>query len=185
MNLSQNKASSPLFWKNNNANLMIYWKRRAWETEYILPFLIQKHIITIFQICMQKGIQSGASRSKVRLLYCWIVCEYFHSFEAGIANAISSFKWMKNILIMKNSDLPNWLTEHLSQDMLQISVVFYLVWNCLSYIPYIYTVLEKCTHIVDDLCVDFFVNLGQLQESGSCKQIIDCFIKLVNISWEL
>ena len=44
----------------------------------------------------------------------------FHSFEAGIANAISSFKWQKNMItvFMKNSHLQNWIiwiTQHLSQ----------------------------------------------------------------------
>ena len=32
----------------------------------------------------------------------------FHSFEAGIANAISSFKWRKIYIFMKNRHVPNW-----------------------------------------------------------------------------
>ena len=32
---------------------------------------------------------------------------FFHSFEAGIANAISSFKWRKLLLFMKNIDISN------------------------------------------------------------------------------
>ena len=43
----------------------------------------------------------------------------FHKFEAGIANAISSFKYIKNDIIRKiDIDLPNWiiwLTKHLPQ----------------------------------------------------------------------
>ena len=52
----------------------------------------------------------------------------FLSFEAGIADAISSFKWMKNNIIYEKSHLPNriiWLTEHLPQDMLQILVCIF------------------------------------------------------------
>ena len=30
-------------------------------------------------------------------LYCWIVCFYFSSFDAGIANAISSFECRNNL----------------------------------------------------------------------------------------
>ena len=42
----------------------------------------------------------------------------FHSFEAGIANAISSFKWRKRVIFInkKNRHLQHWiigLTEHL------------------------------------------------------------------------
>ena len=43
----------------------------------------------------------------------------FHSFKAGIANAISSFKWRKIFLFMKNKHLPNWniwLAEHLPSE---------------------------------------------------------------------
>ena len=35
-------------------------------------------------------------------LSIWIVCELFSSFEAGIANAISSFKCRKIFLFMKS-----------------------------------------------------------------------------------
>ena len=59
----------------------------------------------------------------------------FHSFKAGIANAISSFKWRKKILFMKNKHLPNWnicLAEHLPLNILSISVAFYLGWNFLE-----------------------------------------------------
>ena len=57
----------------------------------------------------------------------------FHSIEAGIADAISSFKWMKNSIICEKKHLPNWiilLTEHLSHDIML--VVFYLAWNMLE-----------------------------------------------------
>ena len=53
---------------------------------------------------------------------------FFLLFETGIAYAISSFKWQKIILFMKNRHLPNWiiwLTEILPQDVLQMLVVFY------------------------------------------------------------
>ena len=59
----------------------------------------------------------------------------FHSFEAGIANAISSFKQMKKIVFLKNRHLSDWiisLTEHLSQNMLHIFMVFYLFQNFLE-----------------------------------------------------
>ena len=36
--------------------------------------------------------------SSVESLWCWIVCLYFSSFEAGIAKAISSFRWWKKYL---------------------------------------------------------------------------------------
>ena len=51
----------------------------------------------------------------------------FHSFKAGIANAISSFKWRKIWLFMKNKHLPKWniwLAEHLPLHILSISVAF-------------------------------------------------------------
>ena len=57
---------------------------------------------------------------------------YFSSFEAGIANAISSFKWQKIYLFMKNKHvwkLTFCLTEHLSQTILWISASFYFLWN--------------------------------------------------------
>ena len=59
----------------------------------------------------------------------------FHSFEAGIANAISSFKWWKTFPFMKNKHLPDWniwLAEHLPLNILSISVAFYLGWNFLE-----------------------------------------------------
>ena len=56
----------------------------------------------------------------------------FHSFAAGIANAISSFKWMKNIIIYEKWECPklNYLTDWAStRRYVAIFVVFYLVWN--------------------------------------------------------
>ena len=53
----------------------------------------------------------------------------FRSFEDGIANAISSFKWRKMFLFKKNIHLPNWIilsNEYLSQNILSILVTFYL-----------------------------------------------------------
>ena len=35
------------------------------------------------------------------------VCFYFSSFEAGVANDISSFKWQKNIYIHEKKDISN------------------------------------------------------------------------------
>ena len=66
----------------------------------------------------------------------WFV-SIFHSFEAGIANANSSFKWRKKCPFMKNSHLQNliiWLTEHQSQTFLLdfSSVSFDLIWNLLE-----------------------------------------------------
>ena len=34
-----------------------------------------------------------------------VLTSIFHSFEAGIANAISSFKWMKNNIIYEKKDI--------------------------------------------------------------------------------
>ena len=54
----------------------------------------------------------------------------FQSFEAGIANAISSIKWMKNVTFYVKKTLQDviiWFVEHLSHDVLWISVV-QLVW---------------------------------------------------------
>ena len=56
----------------------------------------------------------------------------FHSFEAGIANAISSFNWRKIVLFMKNKHFPIWnicLAEHLLLNIWSISVALYLGWN--------------------------------------------------------
>ena len=56
----------------------------------------------------------------------------FHSFKAGIANAISSFKWRKIFIFMKNKHFPNWniwSAEHLPLNILSISLAFYLGWN--------------------------------------------------------
>ena len=58
-----------------------------------------------------------------------------HSFEAGIANAISSFKWRKIFLFMKNRRHPRWiiwLTEHPFRTILSISVAFILVQHLLE-----------------------------------------------------
>ena len=60
---------------------------------------------------------------------------YFSSFEAGIANAMSSFKWRKIFLFFENIHLLNWvirLIEHLSPTILSISVTYYLAWNMLK-----------------------------------------------------
>ena len=53
----------------------------------------------------------------------------FHSFKAGIANAISSFKWRKIFIFVKNKPVPKWsiwVIEHLPLNILSISVAFYL-----------------------------------------------------------
>ena len=59
----------------------------------------------------------------------------FLSFKAGIANAISSFKWRKIFIFMKNKHLSNWniwLAEHLPLNILSISLAFCLGWNLLE-----------------------------------------------------
>ena len=56
------------------------------------------------------------------------VVSIFHSFEAEIVNEMSSFNWRNICLFMKNVHLQNrilWLTEHLSQTFLWISVAFH------------------------------------------------------------
>ena len=66
---------------------------------------------------------------------------YFSLSDAEIADAISSFKWQKIWLFLKNKHvwrLTQWLTEHLSQTMLWISVAFYFLWNLLE-AGYMYT----------------------------------------------
>ena len=59
----------------------------------------------------------------------------FHSFKAGIANAISSFKCQKIFLFKKNKHLQNWniwSAEHTPLNILSISVASYLGWNFLE-----------------------------------------------------
>ena len=63
---------------------------------------------------------------------------YFSSFKAGIANAISSFKWRKIFIFFENRHLLNWiiwLIEHLSQTIIHFR--WHITWlkNCLK--PYI------------------------------------------------
>ena len=70
----------------------------------------------------------------------------FRSFNAGIANAISSFKWRKILLFMKNKHLPNWnisLAEHLPLNILSISVAFYLGWDFLENVSLIRVQQDK------------------------------------------
>ena len=48
----------------------------------------------------------------------------FNSFKAVIANAMSSFKWMKKVKFNKNIHLSNsniWLTEHLPRTLINFS----------------------------------------------------------------
>ena len=62
---------------------------------------------------------------------------YFSSFEAGIANAISSFKWRK--IFMKNRHFQYWiigLTEHLPKPIWSNLVIFLWSKTCLK--PSIY-----------------------------------------------
>ena len=63
---------------------------------------------------------------------------YFSSFEAGIANAISSFKWRKIFISFENMhplNLVNFLTGHLPQTTLSIfsDIIRFII--CLK--PYI------------------------------------------------
>ena len=66
---------------------------------------------------------------------CWIVCLYFLWFEAGIANAIYSFKWRKIIILMKKRHLLNWLirlSDHPPLTIFSISVTFYALLKMLE-----------------------------------------------------
>ena len=59
--------------------------------------------------------------------------QFYFSFRAGIANAISSSKWQK--LFFENIHLINWviwLAGHLPQTILSISVTCYMVWKLLE-----------------------------------------------------
>ena len=56
---------------------------------------------------------------------CWTVSYCFSSFEAGIANAISSFIWRELLLCMENKHVPIWviiLTVDLPQNISSITV---------------------------------------------------------------
>ena len=60
----------------------------------------------------------------------------------------SIFTYLKGCfqIIMKNRLLPNgiiWLTQHQPQDMLQILLVFYLVWNLLENVLAAQGLIEK------------------------------------------
>ena len=74
------------------------------------------------------------SLGKLSLFVCFI------HLKAGIANAISSFKWRSIAAFMKNriiSNLNIWLTEHLTQTIYSIWVGSFLCENKLKL--YIYT----------------------------------------------
>ena len=69
-------------------------------------------------------------KSQNKITDFFMILAWASPFKAGIANAISSFKWRK--IFMKNKHvwkLTFWLTEHLSQTILWISVAFYFLWN--------------------------------------------------------
>ena len=59
----------------------------------------------------------------------------FHSFEAGIASAISSFKWREIIIFMKNRHFKYWhlgLIKRLPWIIISNLVIFLLIQNCLK-----------------------------------------------------
>ena len=63
---------------------------------------------------------------------------YFSSFEAGIANAISSFKWRKIFIFFENMhplNLVIFLTERLPQTIL--SIFSDIIWFIICLKPYI------------------------------------------------
>ena len=51
-----------------------------------------------------------------------------HSFEAGIANAISSFKWMEICLFMKNSHVTNWVDWRTCASIISNLTFFCGIW---------------------------------------------------------
>ena len=76
-----------------------------------------------------QSFKSGLFNLDDNYAHCFIyICMYFSSFEAGIANAISSFKWRKIVLFMKNRHRPKlndqfiWLNEYPPQSILPVSV---------------------------------------------------------------
>ena len=67
----------------------------------------------------------------VGLMSCWIVCNYFSSFETGIANEINSLEWRKILICIKNN-LQNSTILSTDHHKLLISVKFNLLWNKLE-----------------------------------------------------
>ena len=72
----------------------------------------------------------------------WNACFYFSSFEAGIADAISSFKWRKIFLSMKHThlqkmnDFINWArSKHYSINFCAILFGLILHWNRIFMVP--------------------------------------------------
>ena len=82
----------------------------------------------------------------------------------------ASNEW-KIILFMKNRHLPNWiiwlpwLSEHLSQDMLHMLVVFYLVWHSLENI-YIRSQQHK------NLCQGNILRLKNVMPGGPAESYL-------------
>ena len=68
------------------------------------------------------------------LLNC--LCCIFHSFEAGIANAISSFKWRKMIVFFENIHILNRII--LLSELLYYLFQRHIIWLNICMKPYIY-----------------------------------------------
>ena len=68
-----------------------------------------------------------------------LLTSIFHSFEAGIANAISSFKWRKIFIFMKNSHLQYWINEASTKNyffkFIDISIDLKHAWNRVYTVP--------------------------------------------------
>ena len=109
------------------------WPSVAW----CAPALIQHRISFSCLVCDAGRSPHTTHKNRPQLNHCRaeLFQLYFSSFKAGIANAIPSFKWRKIWLFMRNKHvgkLTFWLTEHLSQTILRISVAFYFLWNSLE-----------------------------------------------------
>ena len=102
-----------------------------WAEEGITYIIVHYGECSSLYTCLVKEYDGFLSPCPAELFV-----SIFHSFEAGIANAISSFKWKKNNIVYEKIFISQIeLLDELPQDMWQILVVFYLVWKR------IYTVL--------------------------------------------
>ena len=103
--------------------MLPWWPTTSWKVKviYILKFQ-SKHIClpnTVsklgHRLRHRPSIETVFCKFKAHFSFKFIIlCYYFSSFETGIANAITSFKWRKILLLRKNKHLPNriivWLT---------------------------------------------------------------------------
>ena len=69
------------------------------------PSLAQCFLGILFSLVICQSFDVNPSAPEV-------LVSIFHSFEAGIANAISSFKWRKIFLFMKNNHLQYWIIRN-------------------------------------------------------------------------